>query len=60
MATKKTIAIPDSASGYYRVSLSSRFPHAGFDYSPAATNTVDRTVLDAMIAAGVVTNVVPG
>ena len=46
-----------SKSGYYAVQLNAVFPHEGFDYKPGTAITVGQTVLDAMIAADVVTHV---
>ena len=50
--------IPKSASNMFRVSLARTFEHAGFTYVPSADAvTVNREILDAMIAKGVVDDV---
>ena len=46
----KTKTIPPSASGYYRVKLARSFPHMGFTYRPGTGVTVDRALLDVMMA----------
>ncbi|HEX8446277.1 MAG TPA: hypothetical protein VF649_06650 [Sphingomonas sp.] len=48
-----------SKSGFYKVGLARVFPHAGFDYKPGHDHTVNQDILDAMIAAELVTDVAP-
>jgi hypothetical protein len=46
-----------SPSGLYKVGLARVFPHLGYDYKPGQDVTVNQEILDAMIAAEVVTDV---
>lgn len=48
-----------SASGFYKVDLARTFEHEGFLYKPAQDVTVNEGILEAMIAAEVVTKAVP-
>lgn len=50
---------PKSKSGYWKVDLSAPFPHDEFTYRPGTGITVNKSVLDAMIAAGVVASATP-
>lgn len=55
MAAKKT-----SKSGYYRVKLHTKFPHADFMYLPGHDAiVVDQALYEEMDAAGVVEDVQP-
>ena len=57
MAVKKTITIPESESGLFKVDLSKSFERNSFTYKPGADLTVKLPLLEEMIAAGVVANV---
>lgn len=53
-----TITYTESASGFYKVTLAEPANVGNFLYKPGLNTIVDKTTLDALIAADAVTNVV--
>ncbi|MEY9575891.1 hypothetical protein ABIE88_003467 [Bradyrhizobium diazoefficiens] len=60
-ATLEVVAVPPAAPApepvYYDVKLNGRFTWQDFNYLPRDHHIVDKTIFDAMTAAGVVADV---